>query len=61
MVAKAAACSGTKICPIDRPRVNISSRAHHRLVSGPSRARNPIEAAVPTRPIVTCRRGPSLG
>ena len=61
MVAKDAAWTGTNTWAMDRPRVSMSSRAHHRLVCGPSRASRPIEIAVPVRPMVMWRRGPSRG
>jgi hypothetical protein len=61
MVAKEAAWTGTNTWAMDSPRVSMSSRAHHRLVCGPIRASRPIEIAVPDRPPVMRRRGPSRG
>jgi len=60
-VANDAAWTGTNTCAMDSPRVSMSSRAHHRLLSGPSTASSPIETAVPVSPMLMCRRGPSLG
>ena len=45
IVANDAACTGTNTWATDSPSVSMSSRAHHRLVCGPSRASRPIEAA----------------
>ena len=50
IVANDAAWTGTNTCAMDSPSVNMSSRAHHRLVCGPSSASSPIDAAVPVRP-----------
>ena len=61
IVANDAACTGTNTWAMNSPSVSMSSRAHHRLVCGPIRASRPIEAAVPTSPIVMWRRGPSRG
>jgi hypothetical protein len=61
MVANDAAWTGTNTCAMARPSVSMSSRGHHRLDCGPSSASRPIDTAVPTSPMVMCRRGPSRG
>ena len=61
MVANEAAWTGTNTWAMNNPSESRSSRAHHRLVCGPSSASSPIEAAVPVSPRVRWRRGPSRG
>jgi len=61
MVANAAAWVGTNTWPMDKPMVNISRRAHHKLEWASSRDSRPMEAAAPASPKAMCRRGPRIG
>src|ERR1700723_2334520 len=61
IVANDAAWTGTNTWAMARPSVSMSSRAHHRLVPGPSSASSPTATAVPHSPVVMGRGGPSRG